>query len=169
MKECPYCGHANEDGDVICRVCHTDLDPPPASPVDPELEDPALALCSVGTFPNVIEANLFQAHLEGAGIEACVPEEYTTQQFWTVMQSPLEPVSVRVAAKDLEEAQAFYANYIERKRPSKATEAAKSAAKPPREEATNEQQSRKPCVACEALIPASAELCPECGWRQPGG
>jgi hypothetical protein len=100
MKECPYCAHENEDAAIVCMICHAEIDPPSAPEADPLLQNPALSLRIVATFRNVVEAGLFKARLEAAGIEACIPEEYTPQVFWNVIPNPLERVPVQVAAKD---------------------------------------------------------------------
>ena len=106
MKRCSYCGGENEDNAVNCADCGTELES--TSPqVDPELEDPTLSLVVVGTYRNAVDANMVKTRLEGAGIEACVPEEYTPQILWP---APLELVTVRVAAKDLEAAQRILAS-----------------------------------------------------------
>ena len=63
----------------------------------------------VGTYRNVIDADIIKSRLEAAGIEACIPEEYTPQIFWYDIPSPLERVTVRVAAKDYEAAQEILA------------------------------------------------------------
>jgi len=173
MKKCPYCAHENEDAAVVCLICHTELDPPPAPRVDPQLEDPALSLRVVATFRNVVDAGLFRARLEAAGIEACIPEEYTPQIFWNVIPSPLESVTVQVAAKDYEAAKVLFAEYVD----TSLTATHPGAAEPEETPASpgdtvveeaDDAQSRKVCVACSAKIPEDARLCPKCGWTQPG-
>jgi hypothetical protein len=77
---------------------------------DPQLVDPALALVVVGTYRNAVDASLVKTRLEAAGIEACIPEEYTPQIFWYAIPSPLERVTVRVAAKDYETARELLAS-----------------------------------------------------------
>ena len=109
MKECAYCGQQNADEIVACVICGTELLPQKTAElapqlVDPQLLDPALNLVIVGTYRNVVEATVVKTRLEAAGIEACIPEEYTPQIFWYAVPSPLERVTVRVAAKDYETA-----------------------------------------------------------------
>ncbi len=110
MKNCPYCGQENGDDAAVCLICHTELTPPPEAERDPQLEDSDLALVIVGTFRNAVDANMVKARLEAAGIESCVPEEYTPQIFWYGVTSPLETVTVRVAAKDYEAARQLLAS-----------------------------------------------------------
>jgi hypothetical protein len=173
MKNCPYCGRENEDAAVVCSICHTQLDAPPAPQVDPQLQDPALSLRFVASFRNVVDAGLFKARLEAAGIEACIPEEYAPHLFWNLIPSPLESVTVQVAAKDYEAAKALFSDYVD----TSMTSMQQSAAEPQKETAskgdtveveTGGPESRKLCVACRAEIPESAGLCPKCGWTQPG-
>jgi hypothetical protein len=75
--------------------------------VDPQLVDPALSLVTVASFHNLTEAELLLGRLQAAGIEACIPEEYTTDVFSGVI--PFELVTVRVAAKDVADAKAVIA------------------------------------------------------------
>ncbi|MGA2180042.1 MAG: hypothetical protein ABSH15_10735 [Verrucomicrobiota bacterium] len=35
-------------------------------------------------------------------------------------------------------------------------------------EASEDEQRGKQCVACNAMIPEEAKLCPKCEWTQPG-
>jgi len=109
MKTCAYCGKENEEAAVACRECGTVFAPTPVSMTDPQSEDPALALVIVGAFRNVVEADVVKTRLEAAGIEACIPEEYTPQILWYAVPSPLESVTVRVAAKDYEAARQLLA------------------------------------------------------------
>jgi hypothetical protein len=104
MKKCPYCGHQNEDSLSLCSICQTELSPTPAPACDPQLTDPTLALVTVASFRSLEEAGMLKARLESAGIEACIPEEFSPHIFWTMTPTPLEAVTVRVAAKDFEAA-----------------------------------------------------------------
>src|SRR6478736_7090004 len=105
MKKCSYCGRENTAAAAVaCFECGTKFEAPEISKVDPVLQDPALALVVVGTFGNVVDASMVRTRLEAAGIEACIPEEYTPQILWYAVTSPLEQVTVRVAAKDYEAA-----------------------------------------------------------------
>jgi hypothetical protein len=118
---------------------------------------------------------MFKARLEAAGIEACIPEEYTPQIFWNVIPSPLESVTVRVAAKDYEAARAIHADYADTAMTTPRPDAADFEKGQGREKASAEVQGSgigveapgKLCVACRAAIPAMAYLCPKCGWTQP--
>lgn len=102
MKKCTYCGRENDDEALACRECGTEFKSPDFQEVPPK-PDP-LSLVIVGTFRTVVDATLVKLRLEAAGIEACIPEEYTPQIFWYAAPSPLESVTVRVAAKDYEAA-----------------------------------------------------------------
>ena len=107
MKTCPYCGHVNEDATTVCAGCGENLPAASGSKVDPRLEDPALAPKIVATYSNLEQASMLKARLEAAGIEAWIPEEYEPQVFSAVIS--LENITVRVAAKDYEAAQAVLA------------------------------------------------------------
>src|SRR6478736_5991711 len=104
MKKCSYCGRENAEAAIACFECGTELKMPEASKIDPNLEDPTLALVVVATCRNVVDATMVKMRLEAAGIEACIPEEYSPQILWYAVASPLEQVTVRVAAKDYEPA-----------------------------------------------------------------
>jgi len=104
MKKCSYCGRENDDVATACCECNTEFELSPASEVDPQLVDPTLSLVIVGRFRNVVDAGMARARLEAAGIDADIPEEYTPQIFWYAIPSPLESVTVRVAARDYETA-----------------------------------------------------------------
>lgn len=107
MKTCSYCGRENEDAVSFCSGCGQSFSAPPApleSKVDPRLVDPALAPVAVATFHSLTEAELLLSRLQAAGIEAYIPEEYTSDVFSGVI--PFELVTVRVAAKDYEDAKA---------------------------------------------------------------
>src|SRR2546425_10258754 len=109
MKNCSYCGRENDDAAVACSECATEFESLPAHEVDQQLQDSALSLVIVGSFTNVIDATMVKTRLEAAGIEACIPEEYTPQIFWYGIPSPLERITVRVAAKDYETARQILA------------------------------------------------------------
>jgi|SRR5436189_4664555 len=104
MKKCSYCGRENAETLHRCLECGTEFESPDLSEVDPDLRDRALSLVIVGTFGNVVDATMIKMRLEAAGIEACIPEDYTPQLFWYAVPSPLEEMTVRVAAKDYEAA-----------------------------------------------------------------
>jgi len=175
MKKCPYCGRENDDSAAACSECQTGF----ASPEMPEdrqqLEDPALSLVVVATFRNVVDAGMFNARLEAAGIETCVPEEYTPQMFWNVIPSPLESVTVRVAAKDYQTAKGLFDDYADSSISASLPLAAKAESAPTPKAALPETEEResadlggkKLCVSCKGVISETAELCPRCGWTQP--
>src|SRR2546430_7825481 len=56
---------------------------------------PYTTLFRSATFKNLVEADVFKSQLEAAGIEAYIPEEYTSQIFSNIM--PLANATVRVA------------------------------------------------------------------------
>jgi hypothetical protein len=122
------------------------------------------------TFGTVVDANLFRAHLEAYGIEACVPEEYTPQIFWNVIPSPLESVTVRVAAKDYEAAKAILAVYVITARtatPGVSQLENDTLPGTPAIPLGADESPSKICVSCRAAIPASSAICPKCQWTQP--
>ncbi len=96
MKICAYCGHQNEDAAVSCVECGKQFET--RKTPDPELLDPSLSPKVVATFNLLQEAKLLVDRLQAAGIDADIPEEYGSQVFSAVI--PLEPITVRVAAKD---------------------------------------------------------------------
>lgn len=114
MKKCSYCGRENDESVSLCIECGTEfespkIEAPTPSEIEPNPGDSALSLVVVGTYANVVDATMVKTRLEAAGIEACIPEEYTPQILWYAVTSPLEQVTVRVAAKDYEEAKAILA------------------------------------------------------------
>src|SRR6266849_742663 len=124
MKTCSYCGRQNDATAVVCSECGTGVVSLPAPEVDAQLSDPAGALVIVGSFNTMAQASLLSTRLEAAGIEACIPEEYATQIFSNVI--PLGCVTVRVAAKDFEAAQAIATGMAETE-PSPAVEGSSKA------------------------------------------
>ena len=101
MKTCSYCGHADEDAAANCAGCGTTYTAAKADADAPALADPAENLVVVARCRTSVEAYLLRSRLEAAGIEACVPEEFTPQIFWYAVPSPLEQVTVRVRARDI--------------------------------------------------------------------
>ena len=98
MKPCSYCGQENEDEALRCAGCDTEFEPPE----DPALRDPASALVTLATFGDLIHATLLKDGLEAAGITACIPEEFSTNPFGSVIG--MAHITVQVAARDLEAA-----------------------------------------------------------------
>jgi hypothetical protein len=118
---------------------------------------------------------LLKSRLEAAGIEACIPEEYTPHIFWNLIPSPLESVTVRVAAKDYKAAKALADEGGEQEQttdplgtsPTKTETLSESKAPEPQKEPETEPTDGKRCVACGALMPAEAVYCPKCDRTQP--
>ena len=102
MKKCPYCAQENGDDATVCVICHTAL-VPPTPEIDPQLTDPALSLVTLASFKCVEDAGVLKSRLEAAGIEACIPEEFSAHLFWTLSPNPIERVTVRMAAKAAKE------------------------------------------------------------------
>jgi hypothetical protein len=107
MKKCDYCGTEGDNEAVVCLGCGKEFQKPDASGSEPQLVDPALNLATVASFASLAEAQLLVSRLESAGIEACIPEEYSSQIFAGVI--PLGMVTVRVAVKDYRQAAAVAA------------------------------------------------------------
>ena|ERR1051326_7547792 len=107
MKKCLYCGHENGDDSSLCAICHTEL-VPQGPDIDPQLIDPGLSLVTLASFKCLEDAGLLKSRLEAAGIEACIPEEFSAHLFWTLSPHPIESVTVRVAAKDYEAAKQLF-------------------------------------------------------------
>ena len=63
-------------------------------------------LAILASFGDAVEASILLGRLQQAGIEACVPEELRGTAFSNLL---VEPVTVRVAEKDLAAAQALLA------------------------------------------------------------
>jgi len=156
----------------------TEAETEPAAEVEPaeepqdekNLTDPSLALVIVSTFRNVVDAGLFKARLEAAGIEACMPEEYTPQMFWNIIPNPLGSVTVQVAAKDIEAARAFLADYTDTSLtagPAGLERKSASSGIPQTAVEETDPRNQKQCVSCHAAMPVNAALCPKCGWTQP--
>ena len=173
MKKCSHCGQENADIATACSECGTEF-PGPEIPEDPKrLLDPALSLAIVATFRNVVDAGLFRARLEAAGIEACIPEEYTPQIVWNVTPSPVETVTVRVAVKDYEAAKALLEDYVDTSiiaalPLAQEAEAQIGSFRPEQQdEMITGSQGQTECVSCGAVIPEAVKLCPKCGYTQP--
>ena|SRR5438270_477534 len=173
MKTCPYCGRQNDDRAKICAACEREFVAPNFPNERQDLEDPSLSPVAVATFKNLVEADVFKSQLEAAGIEAYIPEEYTSQVFSNIM--PLANATVRVAAKDYEAAKALFTDYANTPsspalpNPSQQeisrSESDVAPESPPLQ--TADLQNLKACVACRESIPTNAEFCPKCGYTQP--
>ncbi len=139
---------------------------PPAPRQESQATDPALSLVVVASFSSLAEASLLVGDLEAAGIEACIPEE-TSPVFSGVIS--LQPLTVRVAAKDAAEARAIASEWKQRVAAPVEEEAPASRQKGTDASRGDEPLSgpRKLCVSCGAAIPISAALCPKCGYTQP--
>jgi hypothetical protein len=170
MKPCSYCGQQNDDASAKCCGCGTEFSSAtPPETIEPLL-DPALSLVTVATMHNLPEAELLLTRLEAAGIEACIPEEYSAQVFSAII--PFERVTVRVAAKDAEDARAIIADL--QAAPSSASSDAPDTSNVAGTETSTAGSVAEarlpdgvPCVSCRALIPKDVHLCPKCGWTQP--
>lgn len=112
MKKCSYCGRENALDALTCVECGKALGSAPGSSVPKDLLDPGLSPVVVGTFGSLQEASVLVGRLEAAGIEAWVPEEYGAQVFSGVLG--IEPLTVRVAAKDYQAAREALAEPAER-------------------------------------------------------
>jgi len=172
MKKCPYCGRENEDVALVCQECGQEFEKSAAPDPNQELQDPSLSPVIVGTFNNLQEAKLLADRLEAAGIEAEIPEEFAPQVFSAVIS--LERVTVRVPAKDYDAAKEIAAEAAigvaepdPDTEPEAETTASSVAGSETPEPEPDDPQGRKTCVSCGASIPASAHLCPKCGWTQP--
>jgi hypothetical protein len=94
MKACTYCGQENEDEALRCAGCGSEFAPAE----DPALSDPASALVTLGTFGDLVHATLVKDRLEAAGITACIPEEFSTNPFGSLIG--MSHITVQVAARD---------------------------------------------------------------------
>lgn len=107
MKKCSYCGRENLEDALTCAGCGKTLPASSSEPPSADLIDPALAPVVLATFGNLQEASVLAGRLQAAGIEAWIPEEYGSQVFSRVLG--IEPLTVRVAAKDYEAARQILA------------------------------------------------------------
>src|SRR5262245_28691246 len=97
MKKCTYCGRENEDAAAVCVECGTEFQKPePLSEDEQRLSDPADDLATVASFDDFAQATLLKSRLEGAGIEAIVPEDFAMNLF-SINKPVQEPFTVRVA------------------------------------------------------------------------
>jgi len=170
MKQCSYCGHQNEDGAVECSGCGMPLNPPPIKGGTADLKDPANAPVTVAKFQNLEEAELLKTELEAVGIEAYIPEEYTTGVFSSI--TPFQKVTVQVPAGNAEVARSIVAAFAATSRVTSAEEEdTRDAPAKPEPETEYSSGDNPPgqtrCVSCGAHIPIDSVLCPKCGWTQP--
>ena len=105
-KECPVCKLMNAEDADTCQHCGTAFFFAPES-LERSFDDPADELVVVGRYSNLIQANHVKTLIESQGIEACIPEELSPQMFGGT--SPIEIVTVRVAAKNAEAARQIIA------------------------------------------------------------
>ena len=129
----------------------------------------------VASFHSLEEAELLKAELEAAGIEAFVPEEYTTGVFSGLI--PFQQVTVQVSAGDAEAAGAIAAAFAATSRgegkgsneadPKAGTRPTVNREQESAESAAENQPGKARCVSCGAQIPVDSILCPKCGWTQP--
>ena len=173
MKRCTYCGRENADAVTTCSGCGEPLVQPEAPAITEEI-DPSLAPVVVASFHNAEQAELLRAQLESAGIEAVVPEEYTTGVFSAVI--PFQSVTVQVHARDAEAARAIVAAFTPGSSPPTRRSEDSPAGNPtgtdqelpePEGPISSEAPGMTRCVSCGALIPLDSILCPKCGWTQP--
>ena len=164
MKECAYCGGKNEDEAVRCSGCGTDefkTDRPADTPKLDEQEE----FATVFSCQRLTDADLIVGRLEAAGIETFMPDEFLMQTIGLSL-NPIVYVRVQVRRKDYASARELCAKAIEPD--EKPSDGENSAGGCEAVEAIEDAQNRKQCVACDAMIPEEARLCPMCGWTQPG-
>ncbi|HEY5911405.1 MAG TPA: DUF2007 domain-containing protein [Verrucomicrobiae bacterium] len=175
MKQCAYCGGQNEDSAVKCRGCGESLEKPAVPAGTAALKDPANAPVMVASLHSLEEAELLKAELEAAGIEAFIPEEYTTGVFSGII--PFQQVTVQVPASDAEAAKAIAAAFAaascgegegsDEPDPKAGARPWLNQAPESAESAAENQPGKARCVSCGAQIPLDSILCPKCGWTQP--
>jgi ribosomal protein L40E len=164
MKECAYCGGKNEDDAVHCSSCGTEEFKTDAPVETPKLEEQEefVTVCSC---QRLTDADMIVGRLEAAGIETFVPDEFLMQTIGFNLNT-YGYVRVQVRRKDYASAKELCAIAVEPVK--KPTDRKKSVAASKVVEAIEDTQNRRQCVACDAMIPEEARLCPKCGWTQPG-
>ncbi len=164
MKECAYCGGKNEDEAVRCSGCGTDKFKTDATVEAPKLNEQE-EFVTVFSCQRLTDADIIVGRLEAAGIETFVPDEFLMQTIGFNLNT-YGYVRVRVHRKDYASAKELCAIAVEPdKKPS---DGKNSVAGSEVVEPIEDAQNRKRCVACDAMIPEDARLCPKCGWTQPG-
>lgn len=164
MKECAYCGGKNEDDAVHCSGCGTEefkTDAPAEIPKLDEREE----FVTVFSCQRLPDADLIVGRLEAAGIETFVPDKFLMQTIGFNLNS-YGYVRVQVRRKDYANAKELCAIAVEPD--EKPAEEKRTVAETEVADAAEDAQNRKQCVACDAMIPEEARLCPKCGWTQPG-
>ncbi len=109
MKNCSACGMGNEEAAAACVGCGAVF---PEVEADSQLQDPSLVLVTVANCRDAVEAGLVKARLDAAGIEACVPEEFSPHLLPSFFPNAAEPVTVRVLAQDSDAAQKLLAEEV---------------------------------------------------------
>ncbi len=112
------------------------------------------------------ETQIVKSTLESRGITAFVPDEMSNLDGLIMHFGGFR---VEVAEEDATAARAVLEEFQQKS--SSGAEVGTVA-----ERREDQQQERdaavlhtgKRCVACDALIPEEARLCPKCGWTQPG-
>ena len=120
MKICAYCGRENQDDAIQCSECattefKTSGPPTPSAPVEQvrwrfaqvsaaEMNNDFVTLV---TCQNLPEADLVVNHLEGAGIEAFIPDESAMQNAAFLLNLASGFVRVQVSRRDYESAKEF--------------------------------------------------------------
>jgi len=119
MKLCAYCGRENTDEAIRCTECGTEefkdsamTDPPPANrpfilefgPLTPEaMQKDFITLIKCRT---LAEADLIVSGLQGAGIDAFIPDQFLMQAIcWNL--NTYGYVRVQISPKDYEAAKEF--------------------------------------------------------------
>ena len=164
MKECAYCGGRNEEDAVRCSGCGTD-EFKTDKPVEPPKLDAQEELATAFSCQRLADADLIVGRLEAAGIKTFMPDEFLMQTIGFNLNS-YGYVRIQVRRKDYASARELCAMAVESDKKPAAGE--NSVADSEVAEATEDAQNRRHCVACDAMIPEEARLCPKCGWTQPG-
>ncbi len=175
MKQCSYCGRQNEDDAAYCGGCGEPLNQPAVRAEAEDLKDPANSPITVASFHSLEEAELLKTELEAVGIEAYIPEEYTTGVFSSI--TPFQQVTVRVPAANAEAARNIVAAFAAASRVKSPEDAGGEDERPGNPDPSAEADiacspgpnppGQTRCVSCGVHIPLDSVLCPKCGWAQP--